>query len=232
MSARSTDSFLTGLARDGRALVGGDISFSRAQEPVSADEKRFLEQRGALSIVATTRAMVAKESGETALADIKAVEQNYPLVGTVGTTPAIPPSQLGADTNGTFGALLDPALIARLSLKIGDTIRIGTARFVVRAAIDDEPDRLVAGAALAPRLIMSRTGLQATGLVTPEALVRWAAKLSLAQSGDRPASDAQVATAVAAFKQAFPQSGFEIARARTHRPRSSGSSIALRNSWS
>src|SRR5262249_16800361 len=37
--AALTDSFLNGLARDGRALVGGDISFARAQEPFSVDER-------------------------------------------------------------------------------------------------------------------------------------------------------------------------------------------------
>ena len=205
--AALTDSFLTGLARDGRALVGGDISFARAQEPLSADEKRFLESQGTISVIAGIRAMVAKGDGETALADIKAVEANYPLVGDISTTPVV---VMDALDQGGPGVLADPALLARLGVAVGDTIRIGAAQFAVRAAIDQEPDRLVAGAAFAPRLIMSRSGLDATGLVTPEALVRWTAKLALASPGMAPVSDRRVASVVDDFKKRFLQSGFEI----------------------
>lgn len=210
--AALTDSFLTGLARDGRALVGGDISFARAQEPLSADERRFLESQGTLSVIAGIRAMVAKGDGETALADIKAVEANYPLIGAISTTPAVSIDALDQDGPGV---LADPALLARLGLAAGDTIRIGGAQFRIRAAIDQEPDRLVAGAAFAPRLIMSRRGLDATGLVTPEALVRWTAKLALASPDAAPVTEQRVASVVNDFKRQFPQSGFEI-RTRTN----------------
>lgn len=203
-----TDSFLGGLARDGRALVGGDISLSRAQEPFSSDERRFLDATGTLSIVATTRAMVTTDNGGTALADIKAVEPTYPLVGALRTTPAVPLSRI--DGGDTRGALADPALLARLGLATGDAIRIGGTRFVVRAVIDEEPDRLVTGTALAPRLIISRAGLDATGLVTPESLVRWTGKVALTPEGSQPASDNRIAATVDAFRKTFAQGGFEI----------------------
>ncbi len=201
-----TDSFLSGLTRDGRALVGGDMSFSRAQEALSTDERRFLESRGTVSVIATTRATVSVEGGTAAPGDIKAVESTFPLAGVLRTTPQISPAALGTSPDGRYGALVDPALLARLSLKAGDVMRIGAGRFDVRAVIDEEPDRLVSGAAFAPRIIVSREGLNATGLVTQEALVRWTAKLAL------PAGtpDAQLAATTADFKNSFPQSGFEI----------------------
>lgn len=106
--AALTDSFLNGLGRDGRALVGGDISLARAQEPFSPQEIAFLQARGTLSVVAATRAMIAKQDGETALADIKAVEPNYPLVGAIRTTPAVPVAQI--DQGDQRGALADSTL--------------------------------------------------------------------------------------------------------------------------
>ena len=206
-----TDSFLNGLTRDGRTLVGGDISLSRAQEPLTPDERQFLAARGTISVIGSTRAMVSVEGGEAALGDIKAVETSFPLAGRLLTSPEVSPAELGTTAQADFGALVDPSLLARLGLKVGDRVRIGTARFAVRAAIDEEPDRLVSGAAFAPRVIVSREGLVATGLVTPEALIRWTTKLALPAG----AADAQVAATVADFKQAFPRSGFEI-RTRTN----------------
>ena len=207
-----TDSFLAGLARDGRALVGGDISFARAQGEPTAEEHAVLASQGTLSVVATTRAMVTREGGPSALADLKAVEANYPLVGLVRTTPQIPIAQL--DQGGRLGALLDPTLMARLQVKPGDAIHIGQAILEVRASIDEEPDRLVAGAAFAPRLILSRAGLEATGLVTPEALVRWTIKLALPPD----ATDARVTQAIADVRTRLPQAGFEVRDRRNASP--------------
>ena len=199
-----TDSFIAGLTRDGRALVGGDISFSRGQEPVSADERAFLMSLGRVSILANTRTNVMTEGGAAALADVKAVEPNYPLAGAIATTPPVTPATI--DAADGFGAMADPALLARLGLHVGDTLRLGDARLTIRARIDDEPDRLVAGAAFAPRLIVSRAGLDATKLVTPEALIRWTAKLALPEG----TSDALTDADTAAFKARFPDAGFEI----------------------
>ena len=53
------------------------------------------------------------------------------------------------ETDGAFGAAVDPALLTRLNLKTGDRITIGNAAIELRAALTNEPDKLAGG--LRPR---------------------------------------------------------------------------------
>ena len=46
-----------GLAREGRTILGGDLSFLLSHREVSAPERAFLEQQGKVSVAATMRAM-------------------------------------------------------------------------------------------------------------------------------------------------------------------------------
>src|SRR5690606_14689120 len=46
-----------GLSREGRTLIGSDLSFSLFQREAGADERAFLARRGALSVAATLRSM-------------------------------------------------------------------------------------------------------------------------------------------------------------------------------
>src|SRR5215471_958979 len=51
-----------GLAREGRVILGGDVSFSLIQRAASADEAAFVASRGVASATATMRAM-ARSTG-------------------------------------------------------------------------------------------------------------------------------------------------------------------------
>src|SRR5687768_17888302 len=55
VSASLTD----GLAREGRTILGGDLSFSLIQREATAAERRFIEARGHVSVAATMRAMAS-----------------------------------------------------------------------------------------------------------------------------------------------------------------------------
>src|SRR5579863_8085924 len=58
--ARSLDD---GLSRDGRAILGGDASFSLIHREMSPEERAFLSARGTLSTVGSTRAMARAADG-------------------------------------------------------------------------------------------------------------------------------------------------------------------------
>ncbi len=60
------------------------------------------------------------------------------------STPAL------AERDGQFGIVADAALPARLGLKVGDTVAIGTGSFVLRAILASEPDKLAGGISLGP----------------------------------------------------------------------------------
>ena len=150
-----------GLAREGRVILGGDVSFSLIQRAASADERAFVTSRGAVTATATLRAM-ARTTGpdaNTALVEIKAVDGAYPLYGAVVTEPAGDLGHLLAKRGETFGAVVDPALLTRLNLRVGDRMDVGEAQFDIRATLAAEPDKLAGGIAFGPRLLISQDAL-------------------------------------------------------------------------
>src|SRR5262245_15628689 len=128
-------SLADGLARDGRIILGGDVSFTLSHREASADERTFLDQQGRVSLAATMRAMARTADGRTGLVEVKAVDGVYPLHGAVVLDPAGPLATALAPRDGMFGAAADPALLIRLDLKPGDRITLGSATIEIRAVL-------------------------------------------------------------------------------------------------
>src|SRR5262249_28307770 len=100
-----------GLAREGRVILGGDISFSLSLREASTQERDFLDRQGRVSAAATMRAMARTPDGHAALVELKAVDTAYPLYGSAVLEPAQPLAAALALRDGAFGAAADPALL-------------------------------------------------------------------------------------------------------------------------
>jgi putative ABC transport system permease protein len=200
-----------GLAREGRTLLGGDVAFSLIQREAKPAEVAFLRSRGAVSVAATLRAMARSGDGRLALVELKAVDGAYPVLGELTLDPAMPMADLLAerqDPSGTaFGAAADSALLARLDLKLGDRVTVGSATFQIRSVVDAEPDKLAGGVGLGPRFLVSEAGLRATGLLQPGSLVRWIYRVKLP---DNAASDRAAEALIGDVRKALPETGWEI----------------------
>jgi putative ABC transport system permease protein len=182
-----------GLTREGRTLLGGDVAFSLFQREAKPDELALLRGRGQVSVVAMTRAMVRAADERLALVELKAVDQAYPLLGQLDLKPAVAATDLFAEHDGVFGAAADPALLARLDLKVGDLVTLDHTRFQIRSAVETEPDKLSGGVGLGPRFLISEAGLRATQLLQPGSLVRWTYRVRLP---DNAADDGAVTTLI------------------------------------
>jgi putative ABC transport system permease protein len=203
----SADSLAEGLAREGQVILGGDVAFSLIHREAGPAERAFVDAQGELSISATMRAMARTEDGRAALVEVKAVDGRYPLYGAVRLDPAGDLESALAARDGAFGAVAEPTLLARLGIPVGARLRVGGATIEIRAGLLSEPDRLAAGIAFGPRLIVSQAALTATGLVQPGSLVRWTYRLRLAADPARMrATDALVAQA----RARFPDAGWDI----------------------
>ena len=123
------------------------------------------------------RAMARTESGDATLVEVKAVEPSWPTIGAAAFDPTMSTAQALAESDGAYGVAAEETLLARLRLKVGDTFRIGDAKFVLRAVLIKEPDRLAVGIGLGPRVLISQAALDATGLVQPGSLVRWTTRV-------------------------------------------------------
>ncbi|GAA3268519.1 hypothetical protein GCM10020258_39950 [Sphingomonas yabuuchiae] len=91
-------------------------------------------------------------------------------------------------------------LAERLAIKKGDVLRFGTAPFRVGGIIADEPDRLGEGFTLGPVAIVSRGGLDRTGLIQPGSLYESKYRLATTHDSSRTAK---------AFERRFATAGWE-----------------------
>lgn len=198
---------IDGLARDGRIILGGDLSFGLIQREANADERAFLAKLGDVSVAATMRTMARTADGRSALVELKAVDAAYPLFGAVATVPPAPQVNLLAKRGNAFGAAVDETLLARLDLKPGDRIKVGDATLEITATLASEPDKLGGVIGFGPRLMIGQDALKATGLLQPGSLVRWLYRVRL--PAEQSSADA-VEAAVAAARHDLPDAGWDI----------------------
>jgi putative ABC transport system permease protein len=196
-----------GLAREGRTLLGGDVAFSLFQRDAKPDEVAFLRSRGEVSAIATLRGMARASDGRLALVEIKAVDGTYPMLGELALDPKLPVAELLAEHDGAFGAAVDSTLLARLDLKLGDRVSIGSATFQIRSVVSAEPDKLAGGLGFGPRFLTSEAALHATQLLQPGSLVRWTYRVRLP---DNSAGDRTAARLADDARSALPEAGWEI----------------------
>ena len=174
--------FLGSLRDQGQTILGGDVSLTTVHQPIDADQRRFLTQRGTLSDSAQMRAMAyALRDGNIAerqLVELKAVDSRWPLFG----APRLAPQQklsdvLACEEDHVCGAAAEQALLDRLHIGRGDLFRVGNATFRMMAVLEVEPDRISTGFSLGPRLLVHKDSLARTGLITEESLVNWTYRL-------------------------------------------------------
>ncbi|MBV8507530.1 MAG: ABC transporter permease, partial [Alphaproteobacteria bacterium] len=192
------------IKADARDLLGGDAEARLAYRPAHANEREFLANSGSVSEVATMRAMARTEDGaRRSLIELKAVDAAYPLYGKAVLSPAQSlDSALGA-RGGSYGAAVDPAILGRLGLAIGERIKVGEAVLQVRATIVREPDAATGGLIFGPRVLISAEALAATGLIQPGSLVTYRYRLRLPPGVDAGAW-------ANSARAAFPEAGWQI----------------------
>ena len=198
-------SFDEALARQGRLLIGGDLSFELIHRQADSAERAALESLGEVSESASFRAMARSAEGKSALVEVKAVDNAYPLYGDVSIPRAERPGPVWRDPDVV---LVERTLLDRLNLDIGSKIAIGDATVTIGGILGEQPDRLADRLAYGPKLLMFRDTLAHTGLVQPGSLIRWTYRVKLpeARSADK---EFLVETRNNVEKQ-FPQSGFAI----------------------
>lgn len=113
------------------------------------------------------------------LANVKAVDDVYPMYGTLQTNPPGLKPQPGS-------VLLAPRLMALLNLKIGDSIDVGDATLRIAGEVVQEPDAGFNPFQIAPRLMMNMADVEKTAAVQPGSRVTGAINLAGHRSNWKP----------------------------------------------
>ncbi len=205
----------TGLTKEGASLLGGDAQLEFTYRFASEDERAWMEEAAAnVSEVVDFRSMAVSAQGgepQRALTQVKSVDAAYPLVGMALLEPDQPLSVALDGDQGLPGAVMDPSLIDRLGLSVGDRFSLGTQEFVLTAALTHEPDGAADGFGLGPRTLVRTEDLQTSGLLSPGTLFSTKYRLDL-----RPGTDLEQMSSEAS--QSFTGTGMRWTDARNGAP--------------
>ena len=207
----TAEAFRRGLASEAREILGGDLVV-QADRVFTPKERAVFARAGAHAYSAATRAMAEAPSGERRMIELRAVDQAYPLAGTVDLTGPdgrpVALDQALQPLGGIPAAAVEQTLLDRLQLSLGQVFTVGDHRFLASAVLVSEPDRLTRGFALGPRVLVRMKDFDAAGFPKSPGFSGQAVRLALPE-GASPTGAAK------ALKRRLGGSGFEI-RDRTH----------------
>ncbi len=183
-----------GLTDQGATILGGDAQMNFTYRFANAEEKAWMASHAAkVSEIVDFRSL-AVVGDDRALTQVKAVDDLWPLLGTVGLEAGTLVSAF-AVKDGLPGGIMQKVLADRLGLKVGDAFKLGNQSFRLGAVLLKEPDSATAGLGLGPRTLVRTADLAQSGLIAPGTLYETDYRL-LVPGADL---DALKAAAVAAF---------------------------------
>ncbi|APG47962.1 ABC transporter permease [Phaeobacter porticola] len=174
----------TGLSDEGAVLLGGDAQLGFTYRRANDDERRWMAEHAITQSEVIDFRSMAVVGEERALTQVKAIDNAYPLVGTVRLAPDIPLGQALDGADGVPGGVMQRVLADRLGLTIGDQFTLGTQSFALTAILENEPDAASAGFTLGPRTIVRTKALAQSGLLQPGTLFSSKYRLTLPADTD------------------------------------------------
>lgn len=155
------------LLRNAKELIAADVQAQTWNDPTAVQLQRMEQvgrQVGRLSRVTETVSMARSEDSHVPqMISVKAVDPSqYPFYGVLKLQPAESLRRLLPDD---ASVVVTPELLMRLKVQPGGQIKIGNQSFHVSGTVVSEPDRLASGFGPGMRAIMTREGLERTGLI-------------------------------------------------------------------
>ena len=111
-----TKSIEAGLKRAGKKLLGGDISLRLLHRPADKEQIKYFKTATKFSEIIEMRVMAqnTSKSEKRALAELKAVDNAYPLIGEMLLEKNIKLKKALAMKDGLWGAVADDSLLNKL----------------------------------------------------------------------------------------------------------------------
>ncbi len=201
-----SSSFRTTLLERARSILAADLSARTTMQPtpkeiaglaqVQADGMQMTTVTELLSMVSAARTL------DPLLVSLKAVDPGeYPYYGSVELEPA---GSLKTVLDANSAVVADDLLV-RLKLKVGDELKIGNKLFRISAVVVNEPDRLSGSFSPGPRVLISRQGLEESGLLAPGSHAGQRYLFKVPAPAGQPVSDKSVAALKATLIKLLPE---------------------------
>lgn len=160
-----TDRVQSALSRQSDLLLAADLVLA-SDHPIAEVYVQEAHRQGLAVAQALQFPSMATHVKESHLAEIKAVEEGYPLRGRlrISSSAYVPPQETSAvPAPGTVWVEL--RLLQQLGVAVGDMLELGERQFKLAAVLRFEPDRGGDLFSIAPRLMMNRSDVASTGLI-------------------------------------------------------------------
>ena len=180
-----TDRIGKAVARQANEVLAADLRL-RSPDPLPAQWREAAGRFGLDTAETRTFPSVVFYGDESSLATIKAVNETYPLRGSVRIADRLFGEQREVDHIPAPGTVwTDGALMARLGVDVGDRIEVGEAHLTIDAVLTYRPDQSIGFASLAPSVLVNLADLPSTALINEGSRVGYA----LLVAGDAAAVD-------------------------------------------
>src|ERR1700761_4893567 len=161
-----SDSFQKTLLGEARTIMAADLSARMFRQPTQEEEQKLnvMASRGVQRTQITDTVSMVSSPGDPVplLVSLKAVDPHqYPFYGTVDLQPAGDLRQVLTDST----VVVAEDLLIRLHTQVGSTLKIGVNTFRIAAVLTREPDRMSSGMGLGPRVMMTQSALEKSGLL-------------------------------------------------------------------
>ncbi len=169
-----SESFQKTILAEARTIMAADLSARMFRQPTAQEAKQLdaLEQTTGVKrtwITETVSMVSAIGDPVPLLVSLKAVNPDeWPFYGAaqMQTASGSQTTDLKSELNDSTVVVGDDLLV-RLKVKIGDQLKIGGQTFRIAAVVLREPDRMSSTMGLGPRVLISRGGLEKSGLLQP-----------------------------------------------------------------
>ena len=169
------------IAADTRAILGGDLEVLSRRADIPDPVRVELETIGRVSRVVELNTQ-ARVGDRVAFLALRAVDDNFPLVGSVqleASSLGSTLSELLAQRDGAFGLLLTRRAALQLDIEPGASVRIGLIDTQLRGIIAALPDEAALGFQLGAPALLSDQALASAGLRQEGVLNQFRYKLAL-----------------------------------------------------
>ena len=167
-----TNRIESAMARQGGELIAADLAIEGSSPPPDS----YLGQAAELGLAGARTlefpSVVMGKSGPQ-LVQVKAADPTYPLRGRLKVQDAFAGRERVAEGGPPPGEVwAEPRLLRLLDAQVGESVGLGETRLRIGAILSYEPDRGGTLFNLAPRVLLNREDIPATGLVSPASRVK------------------------------------------------------------
>ena len=183
------DSLNNTINNQSKELLGADLEIETEQPPPDSLTAYFGKLGGEQSTITEFPSMVLfPQSGNTRLANVRALKGNFPFYGALETIPKEAAQTFKIDTT----ALVDQSLMTQFNIEVGDSIKVGEITFAIGGAVTKIPGEAAAASMVGPRVFIPASMLEATNLVQRGSRVEYKQYFKFTDDRDMSAIETRV----------------------------------------